>query len=129
MDSSNNCSLVCKITEKSTGATYLVTGDTENERWKSIVRILGDSIKCDVLNAPHHGSKNGITSAAINLIKPNTVLISAGVDNSYGHPDAEAVNIFCSVAQKVYATNHDERQSILTEIIKAGTNSFLYTVK
>lgn len=36
MNSSNNCSLVCKIKERSTGRTYLVTGDTENSRWSSI---------------------------------------------------------------------------------------------
>jgi beta-lactamase superfamily II metal-dependent hydrolase len=37
MNSSNNCSLVCKVQEKSTGYTYLVTGDTEDDRWDSIV--------------------------------------------------------------------------------------------
>ena len=104
MDSSNNCSLVCKIKEKSSGATYLVTGDTENNRWESITKIFGASIKSDVLDAPHHGSKNGITSDAIKLIQPDTVLISAGVENSYDHPDAEAVKVFNSVTKKVYST-------------------------
>lgn len=119
MDSSNNCSLVCKVTEKSSGATYLVTGDTENSRWESITAIFGASIKSDVLDAPHHGSKNGITSDAIKLIQPDTVLISAGVENSYGHPDAEAVKVFNSVTKKVYSTNgSEEGQSMLTEILK-----------
>lgn len=134
MDSSNNCSLVCKITEKKTGAAYLVTGDTENNRWKNISKIFGASIKSDVLDAPHHGSKNGITSEAIKLIKPDTVLISAGVDNSYGHPDTEAMKIFKSVTEKVYSTNGSkEGQSILTEISKNGTNlvvkSVVYSAK
>lgn len=121
MDSSNNCSLVCKITEKSSGATYLVTGDAENSRWESITKIFGASIKSDVLDAPHHGSKNGITSDAIKLIKPDTVLISAGVENSYGHPDTEAVKVFNSVTEKVYSTNDSkEGRSILTEISKTG---------
>jgi competence protein ComEC len=119
MDSSNNCSLVCKITEKSSGGTYLVTGDTENNRWESITKIFGDSIKSDVLDAPHHGSKNGITNDAIKLIKPDTVLISAGVDNSYGHPDAGAITAFKSVTKKIYSTNDSkDGRSILTEISK-----------
>lgn len=133
MDSSNNSSLVCKITEKSTGATYLVTGDTENDRWDNIAKIFGNSIKCDVLDAPHHGSKNGIISGAIKLMQPDTVLISAGVDNRYGHPDAEAVKIFRSVTEKVYSTNNKKGQSILTEITKVGpklvVNSSEYTAK
>lgn len=129
MDSSNNCSLVCKITEKLTGATYLVTGDTENSRWDSITKIFGSAIKSDVLDAPHHGSKNGITKAAIDLIKPNTVLISAGVENKYGHPDAEAVKIFKSVATYVHSTNDNGGRSILTEITQSGTKSISYIPK
>jgi beta-lactamase superfamily II metal-dependent hydrolase len=129
MNSSNNCSLVCKINEISTGAKYLVTGDTENDRWDSIVKLFGSNIQCDVLSAPHHGSKNGITSAAIKLMKPKTVLISAGVDNSYGHPDAEAIKIFSDSGAEVYSTNYKSGQSILTAITKDGTKSFLYTPK
>jgi hypothetical protein len=34
MTSFNNCSLVMKVKEKSTGATYLITGDAENDRWR-----------------------------------------------------------------------------------------------
>jgi len=129
MNSSNNCSLVCKITEKETGATYLVTGDTENDRWNVITQIFGANIKSDVLDAPHHGSKNGITNAAIHLIKPHTVLISAGVNNGYGHPDAEALKIFKSATNNVYSTRDNNGQSILTEISAAGVKSFVYTVK
>jgi len=122
MDSSNNCSLVCKITEKSSGATYLVTGDTENSRWESITKIFGASIKSDVLDAPHHGSKNGITGDAIKLIRPDTVLISAGVENSYCHPDAEAITVFKSVTKKIYSTNDSkDGRSILTEISKGAS--------
>lgn len=132
MDSSNNCSLVCKITERATGGSYLVTGDCENDRWDRIVSIFDDAIECDVLSAPHHGSKNGITRAAIRLMQPHTVLISAGVDNAYGHPDAEAVKIFRSTAQQVYQTNYGEGQSIRTRITKdpltatKSISSFLY---
>jgi len=91
MNSSNNCSLVCKIKEKITGATYLVTGDTENDRWGSIVHYFGDSLSADVLAAPHHGSRNGISLSAMRSISPDTVLISAGVNNQYGHPASEAM--------------------------------------
>jgi beta-lactamase superfamily II metal-dependent hydrolase len=129
MNSSNNCSLVCKITEKNTGATYLVTGDTENDRWNSIVRIFGNSIKADVLDAPHHGSKNGITEAAMKLINPHTVLISAGVDNQFGHPDSEAMTIFRKYAKNVYSTKDGKDKnghSLMTEVSKTIT-TYLYT--
>ena len=68
MNSSNNCSLVCKITERSTGARYLVTGDTEIDRWSSIVRYFGSALSADVLAAPHHGSRNGVSRDVLSLV-------------------------------------------------------------
>jgi len=128
MDSSNNSSLVCKITERATGASYLVTGDTEGSRWDSIVRIFGNNLKSDVLDAPHHGSKNGITKGALALIKPHTVLISAGIDNAYGHPDAEAIALYRNYANQVYSTNWgDGGQSLLTTTDSNGVKSVKFT--
>jgi beta-lactamase superfamily II metal-dependent hydrolase len=127
MISSNNSSLVCKITEKNTRFSYLITGDTENARWDSIVRIFGAAISANVLNAPHHGSRNGITQAAMNLINPHTVLISAGVNNKYGHPDIEALAIYRSVAREVYRTNWGNGESIVTDLTPSGVRSYLCT--
>lgn len=126
MTSSNNCSLVCKIIERSSGKSYLVTGDTENTRWQSIVRIFGKSIAADVLDAPHHGSKNGISVEAMALIKPHTVLISAGVGNQYGHPDAEALTLFRAHSQKQYATCWGDGQSLKTVADASGIATYKF---
>jgi competence protein ComEC len=126
MTSSNNCSLVCKFSEKSLSAAYLITGDTENDRWESIVRYFGAFLRSDVLDAPHHGSKNGISREAMSHISPDTVLISAGVNNQYGHPDAEAVRLFAAHANHVFQTNTGRGQSIRTEISNSGVNSFKF---
>lgn len=108
MDSSNNCSIVLKVAgQSSTGFSYLVTGDTEKERWENINRYFGDSLRSDVLSAPHHGSITGVHAPSLLRISPNTVLISAGVDNQYGHPDPEAVAAYQRVAEHVFSTNVD----------------------
>jgi beta-lactamase superfamily II metal-dependent hydrolase len=127
MNSSNNCSLVCKIKELSSGRSYLVTGDTENDRWASIVKIFDNSIAADVLDAPHHGSKNGISAAALALIKPHTVLISAGVNNQYGHPSPEARQLFAAHAQKYYETCYGTGQSLKTVVDANGINTYKFT--
>ena len=127
MNSSNNCSLVCKIKELRTGRSYLVTGDTENDRWSSITRIFGSFIAADVLDAPHHGSKNGISAAAMAVIRPHTVLISAGVNNQYGHPDAEATRLFAAHAQKYFVTCYGGGQSLRTVADESGVATYKFT--
>lgn len=126
MDSSNNCSLVCRIHEVASNRTYLVTGDAENSRWDSIEKHFGNYLASDVLAAPHHGSSNGITASAFKCIQPHTVLISAGVDNQYGHPDQATVQLFKRVANNVYSTNWGDGQSLVTEVSATGTKTLLF---
>ncbi len=117
MDSSNNCSIVLKLTGICEGGfAYLITGDTENPRWETISELFGDHLDSDVLSAPHHGSKNASHPKMVLLVSPNTVLISAGVDNQYGHPDWQAVKIYQSVAEHVYQTNVCDGVSLLTRL-------------
>ncbi len=118
MDSSNNCSIVLKLTGKGTGGfSYLITGDTENGRWEKINSFFGKSLKSDVMAAAHHGSKNGTHPASILSIEPNTVLISAGVDNQYGHPDNQALAVYSRTAKHVHCTNVDGGVSLITKAI------------
>lgn len=129
MNSSNNCSLVCRVKERATGATYLVTGDTENDRWDTIVKEFGTALKCDVLAAAHHGSENGITEAALKIVDPHTIVVSAGVDNAYGHPHASARTLFGKYSQKWYRTNRDKGISFKTVINKDGVNTTAFVLK
>ena len=121
MDSSNNCSIVLKIEGIGPGGfAYLVTGDTENPRWDRIVALFDDALAADVLAAPHHGSKNAAHAGMALAVSPDTVLISAGVDNQYGHPDAKAVALYSRVADHVFKTNVRAGVSWLTR--RVGSN-------
>ena len=116
MDNSNNCSIVMKLAGLGgDGFDYLITGDTENERWDTITRLFRGEIKSDVLSAPHHGSKNAAHPKMALLVSPNTVLISAGVDNQYGHPDSQAVKLYQQVAKHVFQTNIGNGVSLHTK--------------
>lgn len=108
MDSSNNSSIVLKLTGlDQTGFSYLITGDTETERWDGINRFFGKYLSCSVMAASHHGSRTGVNAKTILLVGPHTVLISAGIENSYGHPDGVAVQAYRKVAAQVFCTNAD----------------------
>ncbi len=119
MDNSNNCSIVLKVEGIGMGGfTYLVTGDTENSRWDRIVDLFGDALAADILAAPHHGSKNAAHPGMVLAVSPDTVLISAGVDNQYGHPDSQAIRVYSRVARQVFQTNTRGGVSWLTRCVR-----------
>ena len=116
MSSSNNSSIVLKLTGLGSGGfSYLITGDTENERWERIAKLFGGALKSHVMAAPHHGSINAVHPASLLHIDPHTVLISAGVNNQYGHPDPAAVKVYKRVAKYVFSTNMEGGVSLITQ--------------
>ena len=122
MDNSNNSGIVLRLQGKGEGGfSYLITGDTENNRWETINRIFGKALCSDVMAAPHHGSRTGANAETLLLVAPNTILISAGVDNQYGHPDSQAVAVFSKVAKHIYSTNVKGGVSLITSL---GANDF-----
>jgi beta-lactamase superfamily II metal-dependent hydrolase len=129
MDSSNNSSIVLKVWGLDpTGFTYMITGDTETGRWDTINNIFGARLQCDVLSASHHGSLNGVHAGALLNMSPNTVLISAGVDSMYDHPDPAAVKAYSMVAKHVFATNASaDGHCLLTQ--RQGDDFVTYQVR
>jgi beta-lactamase superfamily II metal-dependent hydrolase len=118
MESSNNSSIVLKLVGlDQNGFSYLITGDTESDRWDNINRFFGKYLASDVMAAPHHGARTGLNPKTLLLVNPNTVLISAGVDNSYGHPYGVAVQAYQQVAKHVLCTIAEEGKCLLTRRI------------
>jgi beta-lactamase superfamily II metal-dependent hydrolase len=113
MDCSNNSSIVLKLTgTDESGFSYLITGDTETERWDCINRYFGKHLAASVMAGSHHGSRTGVNAKSLLLINPHTVLISAGIDNAYGHPDGVAVQAYQKVAAPVFCTNADRSEGV-----------------
>lgn len=108
MDCSNNSSIVLRLTGlDDNGFRYLITGDTEAEAWDSINKIFGSYLASDVMAASHHGSRTGVNARTLLLVSPQVVLISAGVENSYDHPDGVAVQAYQGAGAQVFSTNAD----------------------
>jgi beta-lactamase superfamily II metal-dependent hydrolase len=127
MDSSNNCSIVAKITgTDSTGFRYLVTGDTEIDRWETIGRLFGAQIAADVMAAAHHGAVSGTYPKTLLDVSPDTVLISAGVDSQFDHPRGAAILAYQAVAKHIWATNASGAANNL--LTRRNGSSFTTTV-
>ncbi len=81
----NNDSLALRITY---GAhSFLLTGDLEAPMERLLVDG-GRALHADVLKVGHHGSKTSSTPEFLAAVSPEVAMISAGFQNSFGHPHA-----------------------------------------
>ncbi len=99
----NNSSLVLHISYGKT--SFLITGDIETRAENEI--IANTDIECDVLKVPHHGSSTSSSKKFIQAANPTYGIISAGKDNSYGHPHAETLDTLDNEDIRIYRTDTD----------------------
>ena len=86
----NNESVVGRLTFGN--FAMLFTGDAEGLVEKDMVASYGKKLKCQVLKAGHHGSKTSSTAEFLKLVQPESVVMSLGVNNRYGHPHEALLN-------------------------------------
>ena len=69
----------------------------------------------DVLKAAHHGSRNSGKQEFLEVAQPSVALISAGVDNRYGHPHAETLERLEVTGCSVYSTQENGTLTVWTD--------------
>jgi competence protein ComEC len=79
----NQASLVLRA--EVAGVSVLLTGDIEEEAQRALAAR--SDLDVDVLKLPHHGSPDQY-APFLARTDPAVTLVSVGVDNTYGHPDA-----------------------------------------
>ncbi len=73
----------------------------------------------DILKVSHHGSGGSSSEAWLNLLKPETAVISCGQGNYYGHPAEGALARLAAVGAEIYRT--DELGDVMITISPDGT--------
>jgi competence protein ComEC len=84
----NNGSVVLVV--RHGGFTALLTGDAEAPVERALVSR-GILPRVDLLKVGHHGSTSSTTAELLDATRPSIAVISAGVDNEYGHPAPETL--------------------------------------
>ena len=83
-----------------------LTGDAEDAEFAWWFANTPELLRpVEVYKASHHGSPNGDTAESVAAFDPETVVISVGLDNSYGHPSPEALALYEGVGAQVYRTD------------------------
>lgn len=79
----NNASVVLLV--RAGGRRLLLPGDAEAPVERLLLQrdLLSE---VDVLKVGHHGSNSSTTEGLLAAIRPAVAIISAGIDNEYGHP-------------------------------------------
>ena len=62
-------------------------------------------VSADILKVSHHGSRNSTSKDFVEKVNPKLALISAGRNNTYGHPTKEVIENLDGV--KIYNTQND----------------------
>lgn len=85
---------------------FMLTGDAGKMVEEYIVSLYTEDIQSDVLKAGHHGSKTSSSEKFIDIVHPEFVVISAGENNSYGHPHQEVISLFQKRDIKILETKN-----------------------
>lgn len=83
---------------------FLLTGDAPSSIENWLVTLDKNSLQSDVLKAGHHGSRTSTSDAFLRAVAPSVVVVSAGKDNSYGHPHEEVVNRILASGARILST-------------------------
>jgi competence protein ComEC len=96
----------CVLRVNSPSGSALMTGDIEKGAESLIVGHYGDSLKTDILIAPHHGSKTSSTQEFIAAVKPAYVFIPIGYLNRYNFPHPDVLKRYLSINALVFDSAH-----------------------
>lgn len=84
--------------------SFLICGDASADvEWEMIQS--GLTLESDVYLASHHGSRYSSSQEFLEAVNPKAVVISAGLDNSYGHPTQEVMDRIAQTGAQLYRTD------------------------
>lgn len=83
--------------------SFVLTGDAELSAEERMIDS-GIDLQADVLHLGHHGSRTSTSEAFLDAVSPSYAIISAGIDNSYGHPHEEVTDRILSRDIEIFAT-------------------------
>lgn len=98
----NEASVVAKLIYGN--ESFLLTGDSPKKSEYLLLALDSTILKSNVLKVGHHGSRNSTSMPYAEAVSPEYAIISAGKDNSYGHPHKEVLDILNKISAKILST-------------------------
>lgn len=89
--SPNDGSIVMRLVYEKT--SVLLQGDSTSNIERYLLGLGGEKLTSTILKAGHHGSKTSSSEEYIKTVSPEWVVISAGANNMYNHPNKEVLDV------------------------------------
>lgn len=96
-------------------STFMLTGDSPKNIEEYLVLIEGEYLKSDVLKVGHHGSRTSTSELFLDEVQPQFAIISAGKDNSYGHPHVEVTDLLFNKRVQMFNTAEEGTITLLSD--------------
>ncbi len=113
---SNTSSIVLQLSYGS--STFLFTGDSPKSIEEYLVLTEGAQLRSDVLKVGHHGSRTSTSELFLDEVQPSFAVISAGKDNSYGHPHVEVTDLLFNSNVETFNTAQEGTITFLADETK-----------
>jgi competence protein ComEC len=119
----NDDSLVMRLTDGS--QSMLLSGDIERPSERKILAE-NENVAANFLKVAHHGSKTSTIEPFLSGSHPGFAAISAGRDNSFGHPSPEVVERLEAAGVRVYRTDRDGAITAATDGQTLTVSTFVH---
>jgi competence protein ComEC len=119
----NDDSLVIRLTDGS--QSMLLSGDIERSSERKILAE-NETVDANFLKVAHHGSKTSTIEPFLSSSHPAFAAISAGRDNSFGHPSPEVVERLEAAGVRVFRTDRDGAITATTDGQTMAVSTFLH---
>jgi beta-lactamase superfamily II metal-dependent hydrolase len=116
----NSTSVVAKI--KYGEVSFLLTGDLPHAGELYLISLYGDELKSDVLKLGHHGSDTSTHPKLLEMVKPKTVVVSAGKNNSFGHPHRAVIELVQKFGAQIFSTTDEGNIEFETDGLNVWKN-------
>jgi len=116
----NNNSVVLRISYKT--IDFLMTGDLGGEGEEALFKS-GYPLDAEILKVGHHGSFSSTSSSFLARVHPESAIISAGVDNPYGHPHQQTLDRLQAAGVTVYRTDFDGTIMVRSDGLSYSVNT------
>lgn len=117
----NNISIVLRLDFGEN--SFLFTGDVYESTEKKLAER-GVAINSNVLKVAHHGSKTSTCEEFVAKVLPEIAVISAGLDNSYGHPHEQTLDTLQKYDITIFRTDLQGDIKIISDGKNYGIPTF-----